>query len=178
MASGEEYKLQIARTTSQREQVAFPRRVNRADQVFAHAAARQPSIENDVVYAADHDYPGAGVAYFGQLIEPFKNRIGTAITLDQDDVRRRRIALGFTCGSNAAHLDFHMCFGQAPVLSGCLNDRSSFDRFAKSLDRYPRCRRDVRIVFAGCRGWYPRVFDCDLLGVLNHFPTSLILPES
>ena len=108
---------------------------NRSDQVFAHAASGQSTIENDVVDPPDDDYPRAGVANFGQLIEPAKNFVGTAISLDQDDIRCGRSAISFNCCANAAHLDFHMRLCQAPVFSGGLNNARGFDRFAKSLDR-------------------------------------------
>ena len=62
---------------------------NRADQVLAHAAPCQATIERDIIDAANDDHPGAGVAYFGQMIEPPENLVGTVIRLDQDDVRCR-----------------------------------------------------------------------------------------
>ena len=43
---------------------------DRRDQVVADAAPRQLAIERDVVDAADDDHPRAGVADFGELIEP------------------------------------------------------------------------------------------------------------
>src|SRR5262249_13971405 len=97
---------------------------NRTDQVFAHTASRQPSVQHDIVDASDHDDLGAGVAHFGQMIEPPQDFICTAVRLDQDDVRCGRIAVGFACRSDAAHLDFHMSLGQAAVLPGRLNGGS------------------------------------------------------
>ena len=71
-----------------------------------------------------------------------------------------------------------MCPGQASVLSGCLNGSSGFNCLAKGLDRYSRCRCDVRIVAVACRVWHPRGLDGCVLSVLDHRPISVILPVS
>ena len=152
-------------------------RADRCNQIFAHAASCQPSIECDIVDTTDDDHARAGVADFGQLIEPAENFIGATIGLDQDNVRRRRTAIGFGCGGDAAHLDFHVRFCQTPVLSGGLNCGGGFNRFAKGLDRNPRCRCDMRVVALPISA-SARFRRSDLLSVLDHFPTSLILPAS
>ena len=60
LASGAENRLQTERTTSM---------ADRGKDV-ADAAAYQFAIEHDVVDAADHDHPGAGVAHGGEPSRP------------------------------------------------------------------------------------------------------------
>ena len=141
-----------------------PHNVDRADrhhQIFADAASRQLAVKRDVVDATDDDHARAGVADFGELIEAGENIIGASIGLDQDNVRRRRTAVGFGCGGNAAHLDFNVRFCQTPILAGGLNCGGGFNRFAKGLDRDSRRRCDMRVV--ACRFRHPCVLDVELV---------------
>ena len=70
LASGAENSPQIARTTSMR--------ADRRHQIFADAAPRQLAIERDVIDAAQDNHARAGVADFGQLIEPAEDIVGAA----------------------------------------------------------------------------------------------------
>ncbi len=153
---------------------------DRRDQIVADAAPRQLAIERHVVDAADHDHARAGIADFGELIEPVQNFVGVVFRFDQDDVRRRRAAIGLDRGGDAAHLDFHMRLAQAAVLAGGLHGGGGFNRLAKRLDRDPRRGCDVFV--GGVLGRLHRrrlVFgDCDLRCVFYHLPRSLILPLS
>jgi hypothetical protein len=115
------------------------------DQVVADAAPRQFAIQRDVVDAADHDHARAGVADFSQLIEPGKNFIGAVFRLDEDDVRRRRTAIGLDRGGAAAHLDFDMRLGQPAVLASRLNGRGGFHRLAEGLHRHARRRCNMLV---------------------------------
>ena len=174
LASGAENRPQIERTTSMR--------ADRRDQVVADAAPRQFAVEHDVVDAADHDDARAGVADFGELVEPAEDVVAAAFGFEQDDVRRRRAAIGFDRGGDAAHLDLHMRLGQAAVLAGGLHGGGGFDRLAEGLHRDARRRRDMLVgggaACGRCRRHRLVLRDCDLTGVLDHFPTSLILPVS
>ncbi len=129
---------------------------DRRDQVVADAAPRQLAIERDVVDAADHDHPRAGVADLGELIEPGQDVVGALLGLDEDDVRRRRTAIGLDRGGGAAHLDFHMRLGQTAVLAGGLHGGGGFNRLAKGLHRDARRRCDMFVgggdVSAGAAG--------------------------
>ena len=78
---------------------------DRRDQIVADAAPRQLAVERHVVDAADDDDARAGVADFGELIEAGENIVGAIFRFEDDDVRRRRTAIGFDRGGDAAHLD-------------------------------------------------------------------------
>ena len=110
--------------------------------VVADAAAHQFAIERDVVDAADHDHAGAGVAHGGELVEAGED-IAAAFGLQDDDVRRRRRAIGLDGGGHAAHLDLEMGLAEAAVLARRLHGGGGFHRLAKRLHRHPRRRRDV-----------------------------------
>jgi len=71
--------------------------VDRGDDVVADAAANQLAIQRDVVDAADHDHAGTGIANRRELIEASKN-IAAALGFQDDDVRRRRGAIGLDRG--------------------------------------------------------------------------------
>jgi hypothetical protein len=59
---------------------------------------------------------------------------------------------------------------QASVLTGRLNSSRGFDRLAEGLNRYAWSWRNMRFAFGG----NPHAFS-DILTMLNHLPTSLIL---
>jgi hypothetical protein len=74
-----------------------------------------------------------------------------------------------------------MGLAEAAILTGGLHGGGGFDRFAKGLHRHPRRRRDM--LFARGDGGLRRrhrfvVRGGDLTGVLDHFPSPLILPVS
>jgi hypothetical protein len=111
--------------------------------IFADPAARQFAIKPDVVDAAKHDHPRTGITDLRQLIETLENVVGSIVGLYQDDIRRRRIAVRFGRGCDAAHLDFHVSLRQTTVLAGRLHGGCCLDRLAEGLNRYPRRWRDV-----------------------------------
>ena len=173
-------RLGIRRSKQPADRAHDVDRADRRHQIFAHAAPRQLAVEPDVIDAAENEHARAGVADFGQLIEPVQDVVGAGIGFDQDDIRRRRAAIGFRRSGNAAHLDLHMRFPQPAVFSGGLHGGGGLDRLAEGLDRHAWRGRDMCIGRAfGRRARHPRVFgDGDLLSLLHHFPRSLILPVS
>ena len=127
-------------------------RADRRDQIVADAAAGELAIEQNVVDAADHDHARAGVADLGELIEAAEDVVAAALGLDDDDVRRRRAAIGFDGGGDAAHLDLEMRLGQPAILAGGLHGGGGLDGLAKRLHRNARRRRDVLVVRRRRRG--------------------------
>ena len=121
-------------------------RADRRDQIVADAAPHQLAVEHDVVDAADHDDARAGVADLGQLVEAAEHLVAAAVGLDDDDVRRRRAAIGFDRGGDAAHLDLEMRLGHAAILAGRLHGGGGLDGLAERLDRDARRRRDVLVL--------------------------------
>ena len=78
----------------------------------------------------------------------------------------------FGCGSDSAHLDLYVRLCEAPVFGGRLNSGCGFNRLTKGMNRYAWrwCNMDFAL------GRHAYVFShCDLLMLLHHFPTSLIL---
>ena len=149
-------------------------RADRRDQIVADAAAHQLAVEHDVVEVADRDHARAGVADLGEHIEPVEQFVAAAIRLDDDDVRRRRGAIGLGRGRDAAHLNLEMGLGHAPVFARRLHGGCGVGRGAERLDRDARHRRDVLVLhsrFGGCGAWIA-AFECEF----DHWPTSLILP--
>ncbi len=116
---------------------------DRGDQIVADAAPRQLAVKRHVVDAADHDHPGAGVADFGELVEAVQDFVGMVFRLEQDDVRRRRGAIGLDRGGDAAHLDFHMRLAETAVFAGRLYGGGGFNRLAEGLHRDSRRGRDM-----------------------------------
>ena len=154
---------------------------DRRDQIVADAAPRQLAVERHVVDAADHDHARAGVADFGQVVEPGEDIVGAVFRFDDDDVGRRRAAIGFDRGGGAAHLDFHMRLGEPAVFARRLHGGGGFHRLAEGLHRHPRRGRDMLVGGDRLGRRRRRRFmfgECDLLGVFYHFPRSLILALS
>ena len=119
--------------------------------------------------------------YFGELVEPGEDRIGAVFGFDDDDVGRRRRAVGFDRGGGAAHLDFDMRLAEPAVFAGRLHGGGGFNRFAKSLYRHPWRRRDMFLrheVYGRRRRHWRIVVEGDLIGVFDHLARSLILPAS
>ena len=54
---------------------------------------------------------------------------------DQDDIGRRRTAVGLDRGGDAAHLNLEMGLAEPPVLTGGLDGGGGLDRLAKGLHR-------------------------------------------
>ena len=138
-------RLGVGRRKQPADRAHHVERADRRDQVVAHTAARELAIEQNVVVAADHDHPRTGVAHLGERIEAAEHVVATAFGLDDDDIGRRRAAVGLDRGGHAAHLNLEMSLRHAPILSGRLNGGSGLDGFAKGLNRYPRRRRDVLV---------------------------------
>ncbi len=138
---------------------------DRRDQIVADAAPRQLAIERHVVDAADDDHARAGVADFGELVEPVQDFVGMVFRLEHDDVRRRRTAIGLDRGGDAAHLDFHMRLAEAAVFAGGLHGGGGFNRLAERLDRDARRGRDVFVggVVGRLAGVGSLFGDCDLM---------------
>ena len=165
-ASCVENRLQIARTTSIG--------VNRRDHIVAHAASHQLAIEQDIVRPADDDNPRSRVADRGKVIKAGQD-VAASFALEDDDVRRRRIAIGFDRSRHAAHLDLQVGLAEPAILAGCLHGGGGLDRFAERLNGNARRRSDVLVLrcrYACCFGFGI------LLRVVDHLPTSLILPLS
>ena len=126
-ASGDENRLQIARTTSIVPMGAIsirstPRRV-------------QVTIERHVIDAAHHDHSGARIADFGKPVQPAKDVVGSSVSFDQDDIWRGRTIIGFGGRRDTTHLNFDVGLCKASIFA-CRLDRSrGFDRLAKSLHR-------------------------------------------
>src|SRR4029078_10074636 len=104
----------------------------------------------------------------GERIEAAENVIATAPGLDDDNVRRRRAAIGLDRGSHAAHPGLDVRLRHASILAGGLDGGGGLDGLAKGLHRHPRRRRDE--VIAG------GVNRCGVHRGGDHLPTSLIVP--
>ena len=152
---------------------------DRGDQIVADAAPGQFAIQRDIVDAANHDDARAGVAALGQLVQTAENAVAAGFRLDDDDIRRRRGAIGFDRGGGAAHLDFNVRLAETAILAGGLHGGGGLDRFAKRLHRDARRRRDMFFGNGGRHG-RRRLIRCEgnLTGVLDHLPILLILPVS
>ena len=118
---------------------------DRRNHVVADAAPNQLAVERDIVGPADHDDAGAGVAEFGQRIEAGQDAVAAAFRFQHDDIGRRRTAIGFDRGGDAAHLDFDMRLAETPIFAGRLDRGRGFDRLAERLDGHARRRRDVLV---------------------------------
>ena len=160
------HRLGIRRRIQSADRPHDIQRADRRDQVVADAAPGQLAVKQHIVLATDDQHAAAGVADFGQRIETGQNGFAAALGLQNDDIRRRRAAIGLDGGSDAAHLDLQMCLPKPTILTGGLDRGRSLDGFAKCLHRYARCRRDVLV------GGGRDVGGC----ACAHCPTSLILP--
>jgi hypothetical protein len=148
---------------------------DRRDHILADTAADQLAIERDIVHPADHDHPGAGVAHAGQLVEAGEN-VAAAVGLENDHIRRRRVAVSFDRRGHAAHLDLQVGLAEPAIFTGRLHRGGGLDGVAERLHRNARCRRDVLVV--GDRFCGRRLCVLIFTRVADHFPTSLSLPLS
>jgi len=117
--------------------------------------------------------PGSGVANRCQMVKS-REDIAAALGFQDDNVRRRRGAIGLDRGRHAAHLDLEMRLAEPAILAGRLHGGRSLDRLAKSLHRHPRRRRDMLVGGRLCGGSFFRV----LARVADHLPVSLSLALS
>ncbi len=147
---------------------------NRPDHVIADAATHQFAIGRDIIFIADHDDAGSGVAYGCELIKASQD-IVAAFGLEDDYVRSGHAAVGFDGGFHAAHLDREMGLGEAPIQAGRLYRLGGLRRFAEGLHRHARGRSDV-IVRRRRRGI--RLIFGIVTQVVDHLPESLSLAFS
>ena len=168
-------RLGVGRREQSADRAHHVERADRRDHVVADAAPDQLAVEHDVVGAADDDDARSGVAELGQRVEAGQNGIAAAFRLQHDDVGRRRAAIGFDGGGDAAHLDFDMRLAETAVFAGRLDGGRGFHRFAERLDRDARRRRDVLVARRRLRRALR--LRCDGLECgSDHLPRSLIAP--
>ena len=94
----------------------------------------------------------ARIAYRRKLVEAGEDILAAVFGFQDNDIRRRRVLIGFDCGDQATHLDAQMRFGHAPILTGRLNGGGGLDRFAERLHRNARRRRDALLAAGDVRG--------------------------
>ena len=141
--------------------------VDRRNQIIADAATHQLAVQHDVVRAPDDNDTRAGVAVIGELIEPGEDVVAAVFQFENDDVRRRRVLIGFDRRREPAHLNAQMRFGQTPIFTGRLNGGRGVDVLAEGLHRDARRRRDVFV--AGGIGQV-RLFAGGLVGLFHPIP--------
>jgi hypothetical protein len=93
----------------------------------------------------DDDHLGALVADLGKAVEVAEEGAPLPLRLDDDHVRRRRMAIGFDGGRAAAHLDLDVRLLHAPVARRGLDRLGDLCGLAERLDGDPRNRRDHAI---------------------------------
>ena len=96
------------------------------DEIFTYAACHQIAIENNVVDASYDDDLGPGIAELRQGIEILDERVAIHRRFENDDIRRRRAAVGFDGGERAAHVNLDMRLGHVAVADRLLDDRGDF----------------------------------------------------
>ena len=168
------HRLRIRRGIQAADRAHDVERVDRSDQIIADAAADQFAIQRHVVVAADHDHPGAGVTDFRQRIQSGENHFRALLEFQHDHIRGRRRTIGLRGRGHAAHLDFQMGLAEPAVFAGGLNRGGGLDRFAESLDRDARRRRNMLVARRKVRLLRHRGLGC----FSHHFATSLTLPRS
>jgi hypothetical protein len=116
---------------------------DRGYHVVTDAAPHQLPIERDVVGPPDDDDAGAGVAELGERIQASEDAVAAAVGLQHDHIGRRRAAIGFDRGGDAAHLNLDMGLAETTIFARRLDRGCRLDGFAKCLNGHPRRRRDV-----------------------------------
>ncbi|OIQ67180.1 hypothetical protein GALL_512450 [mine drainage metagenome] len=144
------------------------------DHIVADAATHQFAIKRDVIDATDHDDARSRIAHGCELIEAGEDVVA-AFGLENDDIRRRRAAIGFDGGRHAAHLNLEVGLTEASILPRRLHRRRGLHGLAESLHGHPRGRGDV--IVHGRRSDVRRRFGI-LACVADHLPVSLSLAFS